>query len=90
MTIIQFEIKCGEESCAREEGKFCRFLGSRKFGSVSVCLLFPSKNPGRKESGASTSLEEKNGWVLRCLACLDAETSGCTRFHPEGREFGVP
>lgn len=67
-TRITLEIECGETTCAIEPGRFCRFLGSKKFGSISVCMLFPDPD-GR---GSDTMVWDKDGWVQRCPACLRA------------------
>lgn len=48
----------GETTCAVEPGKFCRFAGSRKFGSEYVCLLFNAR------------LYDQDGWLTRCTECL--------------------
>jgi len=66
-------IEAGDTTCASEPGKFCKFVGSKRFGSVYVCMLFPESNPGHKDSGTDTILKEKDGWLQRCPACLEAE-----------------
>lgn len=71
--IVQTEINCGENTCASESGDFCKFLGSNRFGTVFVCMLFPNPKPGRKDSGSETPLKDLGGWIQRCPACLDAE-----------------
>jgi hypothetical protein len=70
-TAINFVIDCGEKTCATEPGKFCKFFGTKKFGIIPVCVLFPS------DIGAFTVLREGNGlsigsgfWTLRCNECL--------------------
>lgn len=70
---LQIKINCGEKTCASVPGKFCRFCGSRRLGSMPVCMLFPAKNPGRKNVGGRTDLEMKDGWTQRCDDCLKAE-----------------
>lgn len=65
--ILAVTIKCGETTCAIEPGKFCEHNGAIFYGTKHVCRLFPS------EENAYTRLEEKNGWLLRCDACLIAE-----------------
>lgn len=67
---VTFPIDCGDTTCASKPGKFCRFYGSRNFGQVPVCTLFPA------ERGWFTDLPEKDGWVQRCPACLEAEKEG--------------
>jgi hypothetical protein len=60
-------IECGETTCAWEPGKFCCHLGSKKFGTVPVCLLF------RDTEAREVELFEKDGWLQRCGACLERE-----------------
>jgi hypothetical protein len=57
-------IEHGEETCAVSPGKFCRFIGSRKFGTQPVCFLYPS------DDSSTTDLYDKDGWVQRCHACV--------------------
>ena len=73
---LRIQIECGETTCASEPGRFCRFLGSRRMGTVPVCMLFPEKNPGRKHPGGITELEQTTGWLQRCPACLAAQETG--------------
>ena len=70
---LTLEILCGEKTCAYAKGKFCPYLGSKRFGTVSLCLLFPPKDPMPHQDGAATELETKDGWLQRCDACLAAE-----------------
>lgn len=71
--ILSISINCGEKTCASEPGKFCQFLGSMRFGTCPVCMLFPMENPGRKDQGAATPLKEVDGWLQRCENCLSSE-----------------
>ena len=64
---LSLAVVCGDTTCASEPGKFCQFFGTRNFGQVPVCMLFPP------DVGTSTPLFEKDGWVQRCSACLEAE-----------------
>lgn len=73
---LRLDVDCGEKTCAKAPGEFCRFFGSRKFGSVPVCMLFPNPFPGHKDPHSATPLREVDGWTLRCQACLDAEEKG--------------
>lgn len=65
--VVQIEINCGEKTCASQPGEFCKYLGTTRFGTIYVCILFPS------EAGAYTVLEDADGWLQRCPACLEAE-----------------
>lgn len=65
--ILAISAPCGEFTCASEPGKFCHNKGSIKYGQIGICRLFPSTDE------AYTVLEEKDGWLLRCDACLIAE-----------------
>lgn len=71
MTIrtINIQIESGENTCAVEPGKFCRFVGTTNFGTKHICMLFPNENPGARDQGAYTVLKEKDGWLQRCDAC---------------------
>lgn len=69
MKTLKFDISCGEKTCAHEKGKFCRFFGSRRFGTIPCCVLFPT------EDNSFTELETgDDGWVLRCNDCLETES----------------
>lgn len=70
---IIIKINCGDFTCASEPENFCKFIGSRKFGTMPVCLLFPSVSGNYRRSESSTDLNDKDGWVQRCQACIDAE-----------------
>ena len=65
------KVECGLETCASEPGKFCSYMGSVKFGQVSVCRLFPSA----EDSYTVLTEDEPGGWVQRCPECLKA--GGC-------------
>jgi hypothetical protein len=65
---LLLRIVSGITTCASEPGEFCRFVGDTHMGSRYVCMLFPGN-----EGHAHTPLKEKNGWILRCEACLKAE-----------------
>jgi len=67
--IIRLEINCGENTCASEPGKFCVFLRTNKFGTLYYCQIFHAKD----NRGQPIALEEKDSWLLRCLACKLAE-----------------
>ena len=64
---LVFKIECGEKTCASEPGKFCCHVGSKKFGTVPICLLF------RDVEYREVELGEKDGWLQRCGACLEVE-----------------
>lgn len=61
---IKFEIDCGETTCAIVPGKFCKFVGAARFGTIPVCRLFSSSND------SYTELIDKDGWLQRCDSCL--------------------
>ena len=65
---VSIEYECGEKTCAVEPGKFCRFLGTRSFGTKSVCLLY--RDP---YDGGEVSLFYVDGWLQRCNQCLSQE-----------------
>lgn len=65
-TTLRISISCGARTCAAEPGKFCRFMGSVKFGTIPVCRLFPS------DTDSYTVLHADAGWVQRCDACKEA------------------
>ena len=62
---LELTIDCGDTTCASEPGKFCRFFGTRRMGTEFVCRLFPTTED------SFTPLEDKDGWVQRCEACLE-------------------
>jgi hypothetical protein len=51
------EIEHGENTCAVKPGKFCIFLGAKRFGQEPWCVLFDAR------------LFDKCGWVQRCSKC---------------------
>ena len=73
--VIAIKITSGDKTCANKPGDFCKYLGSIKFGSISVCMLFPNNNNNNTLKGDTsyTILEEKDGWVQRCEDCLKAD-----------------
>ena len=70
---LKIEIDCGDNLCASEPGKFCEYLGSRRYGTTPVCMLFPQADPNPHNVGGATDLHDVGGWVQRCDACLAAE-----------------
>ena len=60
----KIEIECGEKTCAREPGKFCRYFGTLGLGQKPVCRLFPT------EKASYTHLDEVGGWTMRCDDCI--------------------
>jgi hypothetical protein len=65
---LKIVIQSGPETCAYEFGRLCPYVGTRKFGTEFVCVLFPS------DDGAHTKLGETDkGWLKRCPDCLAAE-----------------
>jgi len=69
-TVLPIEIECGKTTCASEPGAFCRFVGSRAFGTQPLCTLFPDT-----EDHPYTRLCEIDGWLQRCPVCLAALAS---------------
>lgn len=58
ISILKFEH--GEDTCASEPGKFCRFLGTKHFGMFPSCMLFDDQ-----------PLSDSLGWVRRCDQCKE-------------------
>ena len=71
--ILKFSINCGDTTCASEPGEFCKYLGSTKFGTVSVCMLIPDPDPTSKNKSGHTYLKVAKGGIQRCPECLDRE-----------------
>lgn len=51
----------GEKTCASAPGKFCRWQGTKNFGTTPVCMLFDD---------ARLWENVKGGWLMRCPECL--------------------
>lgn len=66
---LQIEIDCGDENCVSELKRWCRFLGSKAYEPVPICLLFPS------DGRAYTVLDNSSGLPKRCLACLEHDST---------------
>lgn len=64
---LRVRVECGATTCASSPGKFCKYVGARKMGTVSICLLFPSIDT------SFTDLEDDDGWLQRCPDCISAE-----------------
>ena len=73
MRKLTIGIECADKTCAVEPGKFCKYLGSRRFGTVFVCSLFPGEPLLLAYPKVYTDLHDLDGWVQRCPACLAAE-----------------
>ena len=69
MKTLQLQINCGEKTCASEPGKFCRFVRTRKFGTIHFCSLWHDTD----DKGRPVPLEEVDGWLLRRSACFANE-----------------
>jgi len=71
MRLHVLEFDSGETTCAKfEQDKdpvMCPLAGSTRFGTCFVCRRFPS------DDRSFTLLEEKDGCLQRCPACLEAE-----------------
>lgn len=66
---LQLHIDCGERTCSSEPGKFCIFVRTRMFGTIHFCSIWHDMD----YRGRPTPLEEADGRLLRCAACLAAE-----------------
>lgn len=61
---LQFAVQCGEKTCSYGYRKWCKHLGTRRFGSVPVCMLFQK------------DLEYDDKFkALRCTMCLESEVT---------------
>jgi len=56
--IYTIEIEFGETTCASAPGKFCRFVGAIRYGTLPICKLF-----------AAELNADQNGWLARCDDC---------------------
>ena len=68
---LVIRINCGATHCFSAPGEHCAYLGSRKFGQLPVCRLFPSEDRTYLDL-----LEDASRRVLRCAPCLEAELRG--------------
>ena len=59
--------------CADNNGKYCKYRHTRKFGAINECMLF------RDEHDNPTFLKIVTGYVMRCKECLNAEEES----HPQ-------
>jgi hypothetical protein len=57
--IHTLHFESGDTTCAKEPGKFCRFFGTKNFGTQPVCMLFDDE-----------PLYEKDGWIQRARICM--------------------
>lgn len=58
---LTIEVDCGDSTCASYPGRFCPWLGKRKFNQVQVCMLF------------NRDVYVALGWTRRCHACMESE-----------------
>lgn len=58
------KIDCGETTCASAPGAFCKYVGTKSFGTKFVCMFFRQKN------GDETRLHDKDGWLQRDVVCM--------------------
>lgn len=65
---LKIEILSGEHTCITKEKKRCPFFGSTRFGTIPVCLLFPSK-----ENSHTELTEGFDGWIQRTKDCKEAQ-----------------
>lgn len=69
MNTISVAIDCGDTTCCGKTTR-CQFLGSKRLGTMPVCLLF------RDAYGYEQELDfDSNCRVLRCQACVVADTA---------------
>lgn len=70
---IEFEIECGEFTCASAPGKWCRFARTQRFGTEVYCEKFSSTRSKFGQLGFRFEpLEVKDGWTMRHPDCLEA------------------
>jgi len=67
---LKFEIKCGATTCASKPGKFCKYVGTTRFGTTYICMLFKDIEYDYK---SIILKEDRHGWLQRCPQCLEAE-----------------
>lgn len=70
---LNLEIECGEITCASEPGKFCRFLTTRRFGTVHFCRLWYDQDEKGRPLPLDTVDGSPEGWLKRRPECLAAE-----------------
>ena len=73
---ISFKINCGDTTCVDPETlKPCEHLGSRRMGTVPVCLRFQDKLNGYlpMELDLTPDVPPEKQWRLRCRECLESE-----------------
>lgn len=66
---IKFDIECGATTCSNENGKLCRFIGTKYFGRAFYCSMFVPWGwlvPKKLE-------KDKDGNPKRWPECIDAE-----------------
>lgn len=69
---LNISITCGEKTCGSDIGEFCEFLRQTHSGQKWLCGIF-----GTDAEEYTILLKGKDGWLLRCAACLHKE------IHPE-------
>jgi len=67
--VLQLEIESGVETCASEPGDFCKYLRTRKFGSITYCEIWHDINC----RGQPSPIDDKDGWLQRREECMKAE-----------------
>jgi hypothetical protein len=72
---ILVPIESGDKTCAFEPGHFCKWLRTKRFGTIAFCQLF-SEQPDSTGSIKVEPLEEENGWLQRHVDCLALEVKG--------------
>lgn len=73
MPKVTFELQCGEKHCYNKKTKKqCKFLGSVRFGTIPVCLLFRDESLSSSRYSEQQLREDEQHCVLRCEQCLKA------------------
>lgn len=63
---LRLPIRAGDNTCAGEPGKFCRYVLTSHFGRKFTCQIF---RPDQL-------LREKGGWLQRWPECVRSEMKG--------------
>ena len=83
---LEFNIECGETTCASAPGVFCSFMGVKNFGCIPVCMLFQETL-----EVSDTSDGPGTGWTQRCNTCKkfsNTVVESATLVHPVVNDDG--